>query len=229
MAEIEVFPGFSLDFMEINGAVFEQKVLPCLAEISDLKEQIYFLERLLIQHEREVGNNAQGYEERRRRSQLARAFDDEMYDQIDNRGKYLIRAKEFEDRCKRHLLSANKLLELETRTDESEKEDEDTPDLSNWDNSTRGLALYALLRFAKLPKGFNQTKVAKFARLMTGRSQKKMEIAIRNADGASFTPEDMEAVANQFGHIGLWELAAEVRQKFYKIGTGYRTRSKSRS
>src|SRR5262249_42540029 len=100
MAEKEVFPGFSLDFLEIKGEVFTQKVLPFLGAIGGMGEQIYFLETLLSHHELEVGDNAQDYEERRRRSRIARAFDDEMYDQIEARGKYLIRAKEFEDKCK---------------------------------------------------------------------------------------------------------------------------------
>jgi hypothetical protein len=69
---------------------------------------------------------------------------------------------------------------LERRiANESAPEIEDEEEgAGEWTNSIKGLALYALLRFADLPKGFNQTAAAKFA-ATTRRSSKSTAGNIR--------------------------------------------------
>lgn len=236
-AKKELWPGagLRLDFRNIADRD-RDKVERRLGEIGELKAQIVFLERLLATYEHaliEIFEDLEKQVAQRRHEWVVKGRTSESaaaHARV-HRDEFVARGARFETYVREKMKYLSEMLKIESKDHLAGQpaqviEDEDG---AEWDNSTKALALYALLRFAGLPKGFNQTAVAKFARLMTGRSQRNMENAIRNADSASFTGEDTEAVAEQFDNMGLPEIAVEVRRKFYKIGTGYRTRTKARS
>jgi len=223
MAEIEIYPGFRLDFLEIKGEVFKQKVLPFLGTISDLNEQIDFLEILLNHHELEIGDNAQDYEERRRRSRIARAFDDEMYDQIGAREKYLIRAKEFEDKCKRRLDHLKKTLEMETRRAKQDATEEETKGMAVAEKVSKArqdqldavyftLAICAMLEGVGLPEDMKAAPIAKFIAKLTGVHYQTIAPFVPKARGEGLSPEQYEFVAKLFDELKLERLRNDMRR-----------------
>jgi len=89
--------------------------------------------------------------------------------------------------------------------------DEQAP--GKWTNEQAAVALYALLRAADLPEKHNKMAVARFAHLLTGRSQDKMRKAGYEAAGCTFSDDAAKAVVEEFERMGLAKLAAAIRNK----------------
>lgn len=238
--ERELWPGAGmwLDFRNISEKDRDQ-VEQRLQQIDGLQAKIVFLKQLLETYKYALIAIFDDLE--KQQEELRRTYRNEGATPETARIKSRRPTEEFTERGKSFEIYLDEKVKYLSRmravagemgplnpASKPAKDVEDEPDLSAWDNSTRALAIYALLRFAGLPKGFKITAVAKLASLITGRSQRKMENAIREADSGTFSDEDRDAVAEIFDSMGLREVAAEVRQKFYNLGTGYRTRTKSR-
>jgi len=237
----ELWPGAGLwlDFRRVSDKSVK-KIQQRLDQIKDLQSKIFFLKRLLETYKYAVIGIIDDLKKQSEKLHYQYAVIERVPTESahararENSGlnEFVRRGEKFETHLAKKLKYLEGMLDIEQEerpaNQPAQEIEEDEPDGPGWNAPEIGLALYALLRFAGLPKGFNQTKVSAFVSLLTkGRSRRKMENAIRNADGASCGPEVFEAVAAQFDNIGLSNVAAEVRRKFYKIGTGYRTRTKS--
>src|SRR5262245_419067 len=109
-----------------------------------------------------------------------------------------------------------KLRSRKKYQDSEPAEDAEDQGGTRWNNSTVAVAIYALLRAANLPDKHNREAVARFTRLLTGKSENTMKRFHKIAVELGFTDKEAETVAEQFEKMGLIELAREVRQKFYK-------------
>jgi|SRR5262245_51398412 len=225
MAETEVYQGFRLDFTEIKGAVFEEKVVPFLATINDLCEQIYFLEILLNQHQLETGDIAQGYDERRHRSVTANLFDDEILDRIIARDKYKLRAGEFENRCKRRLDSLKQKFEIEARKPRTEQADEDQSEgVKSIKSSDLGevttlsiaqcvwAAHYLLTEAGMSYADVDKKEVARFIFALIGRGAGNIYPRVLNKDQRKKkdTQKDLGAVRAWFQRLGITRIVEKI-------------------
>jgi hypothetical protein len=114
---------------------------------------------------------------------------------------------------------SERAIEREAQTGQAVQNDgPDDPAPGKWDNLPAAIALCALLRAAGMPAGISDRAVGRFAKMLTGRSDKKMAAAHNNAVFGAFPDDHAKAVADALTEIGLDKVAAEVRRKFQKGG-----------
>jgi hypothetical protein len=82
-----------------------------------------------------------------------------------------------------------------------------------WTNEQIAVALYALLRASGMPEKHNKIAVARFAHLLTGRSQDKMRKVGYDVVGKLFSDAKARDVIEQFEQLGLTKLADAIRNK----------------
>jgi len=184
-----------------------------LARITFLKKlQIEFLDAARIHHSvlflaRKEGKTEIDPKTESDQERVFRKRRDWLLDQVTHRLtrlKYIreIEREEEDERARR----ATKAM----GADEGVEAD---PVSGQWLNEQIAIALYALLRAAGLPDKHNKTAVARFAHLLTGRSQIKMKKAGYEATGMTFSDDGAKAVIEEFERMGLAKLAAAVRDK----------------
>src|SRR5262249_28908088 len=143
--------------------------------------------------------------------------------------RYQAKARLFRERLDRKLEQLRKLQEIEEGTSraiepepkaadsrgaETEAEIEDEPAGEQWSNEKAAIALYALLRAARLPRKHNKSAVARFAHLLTRRSEKRMNVRHLDAVNGCFDDQAAQAVADELVKLGLGKAAADVLKRF---------------
>jgi len=210
MEQQELWPGAG---MWLDFACIELQAIGLMGAVAAHLEpmtthaRVTWLERFLIEYPEIVSAAA-----------LSRA--DELIGMDETR--IYIRAnliRSFEDSIRRRLEKEQSLSDLHASSEPVPPADvEDDPAQGKWTNEQAAVALYALLRAAGLPERHNKTAVARFAHLLTGRSQKRMGGAHLGATDASFNDQTAQAVADEFEQMGLAKVAADVRNRFGNAG-----------
>jgi len=204
-----------LDWPNITGADFEEKVSQYLAELGDTAKRILYLHKLWVEG-REASENhldtfyTTYYDSGGRPSgTLVRG----------NPQEFIARRNEFFRRLRARLEKLYALQKIEEAEAARQRavEGEDKFDGPRWDNDAAAVALHMLLRAAGLTENHNRTTVAHFASLLTRRPQQNMKEQFLEATSGTFSDKTANAVAEQFEALGLSGLADDTRKKFTKL------------
>jgi hypothetical protein len=204
-----------LDWPNITGSDFDEKIGPYLAELGDTAKRILYLHKLWVEGREASENHVDTFyttyydSEGRPSGTLVRGKPQE----------FIARRNEFFRRLRARLEKLYALQKIEEAEAARQRavENEDKIDEPRWNNDAAAVALHMLLRAAGLTENHNGTAVAHFASLVTRRSQQNMKEQFLDAIGGTFSDKTANAVAEQFEAMGLSGLADDTRKKFTKL------------
>jgi hypothetical protein len=217
----ELWPGAGLwlDWRKITGDDFDKKVEPHLAKVGDTAAQIIFLKTLWTHFNH-------GSEQVRNQIKNRRTYPPSIFSDDHAIANYGADCREFAKKFQSKFAQLKELERIESedkrrvatlQKKENVADAKDEPAGPGWNNDVAAIALYALLRMAGLPEDrdrYSKVEVARFARLLTNRSQRNMQNSLFDAATKAATRQAVEEVVGQFEKMGLLEIAAWTR-KFY--------------
>jgi hypothetical protein len=224
----ELWPGAGL-WLDFRNIADEDrgKVEQRLSEISELKAQIIFLEKLkatYIHALDEISDDFTKQEETLRRQYIQQGSSPESARSRARfpRRDFVERGKRFELWLKEKLKYLNEMRVIESKAQPAGQTAQEIEELAAPISKSRSdqlgavyiaLAVHALLEAAGLPEGVSIAAIAKFISRLTGIHEKTIAKQLTKVMvEKSLSAEQYELVANLFDELGFDRLAKDIRK-----------------